>query len=148
MGQKFERINFCWLVPLTTSVILLIFFFYPLLMGRGITFHPLRGNISTPQERYLSSNGYLEISVAGGFKFVKHKNITLFLRRRDYDENKRVNVKVNINDKNIYLESFRSRNIKIVLDERVLKKHLYTGSNHLSVAVESPEFFTLRMSVD
>jgi hypothetical protein len=148
MGPKFQRINFCWLVPLTTLMILLTFLFYPLLLGKGTTIHPLRGNVSTPEERFLSSRGYLEISIAGGFKFGEDKNITLFLRRRDYVENKRVYVKVNINDKIVFIEPFHSRNIKIVLDEHVLKKHLYTGSNHLAIAMESPEFFTLRLSVD
>ena len=148
MGQKFERINFGLVMPLTTLIILLIFLFYPLLLGKGITVYPLRGNLSAPQERALSSNGYIEVSVAGGFKFSRDKKITLFLRRRDFDENKPVDVKIGINDTNIYKKSFLKRNIKIVLDEQLLKKHLYTGSNLLAIAMEAPEYFTLRMSVD
>jgi len=148
IGQKFERINFSLLVPLTTSIILLIFLFYPHLQGRGITVHPLRGNVSAPQERSLSSNGYIEVSIAGGFELGRDKNVTLFLRRRDFVENKPVDVKIGINDTNIYKESFLKRNIKIVLENERLKKHLYTGSNLLAIAMEAPEFFTLRISVD
>ena len=148
MGQKFGTIKFGLPAILTNSVILFIFLFYPLLVGRSITVNPLRGNVSTPQERFLSSNGYLEVSVAGGFKLGKDKNITLFLRRRDFVENQPVDVKIDINDTNIFKKSFYRRNIKIVLDEQLLKKHLYTGANLLAIAVEDPEFFTLRMSVD
>jgi hypothetical protein len=148
MGQKSKGVSFSLLLPLTTSIILLIFLFLPLLQGRGTTVYPLRGNVSAPQERVLSSNGYIEVSVAGGFQFGRDKSITLFLRRRDFIENKPVDVKIGINDKNIYKKSFLKRNIQIVLDEQLLKKHLYTGSNLLAIAVEAPEFFTLRMSVD
>jgi hypothetical protein len=148
MGQKFERINFGLLAPLTTSIILLVFLFYPPAQGRGITVHPLRGNVSAPQERSLSSNGYIEVSIAGGFELRKNKNVTLSLRRRDFVENKPVDVRIAINDTNIFEKSFHNRNIKIVLKNELLKKHLYAGSNLLAIALESPEFFTLRISVD
>jgi len=148
MGQKFGKIKFGLHVILTNSLILFIFLFYPLLVGRSITVNPLRGNVSTPQERFLSSNGYLEVSIAGGFKLGKDKNITLFLRRRDFVENQSVDIKIDINDTNIFKETFYKRNIKIVLDAPLLTKHLYTGSNLLAIAVEDPEFFTFRMSFD
>jgi hypothetical protein len=148
MGQKFGKLKFGLLATLTTPIILFIFLFYPLVVGKGIAVNPLRGNVSTPQERFLSSKGYLEVSVVGGFKFGKNKKITLILRRRDFIENKPVDVKIDINDTNIFKKSFDRRNIKIVLDEQLLKKHLYTGANLLAIAVEDPEFFTLRMSVD
>jgi hypothetical protein len=148
IGQKFDKIKFGLPALLTNSVILFVFLFYPLLVGKGIIINPLRGNVSAPQERFLSSKGYLEVSIAGGFKFGEDKNITLFLRRRDYVENQPADVKIDINDTNIFKKSFYRRNIKIVLDEQLLKKHLYTGSNLLAIAVEDPEFFTLRISVD
>lgn len=148
IGQKLGKTKFDLLVTLTPSIILFIFLFYPLVVGKGITVNPLRGNVSAPQERSLSSNGYIEVSIAGGFKFGKDKNITLFLRRRDFVESKPVDVKIDINDKNIFRKSFSKRYIKIVLDEQLLKKHLYIGANLLAIAVEDPEFFTLRLSVD
>lgn len=148
IGQKIGKIKFGLPAILANLVILFIFLFYPLLVGRDITVNPLRGNVSTHQERFLSSKGYLEVSIAGGFKLGKDKNITLFLRRRDFVENQPVDVKIDINDKNVLKKTFYRRNIKLVLDNQLLKKHLYSGANLLAIAMEDPEFFTLRISVD
>lgn len=132
---------------LISTFVFFIMLLYPYVSGRKYIINPLRGKISISQSGYIATNGHLEFSVGGNIKFRKDKELTLLLRRIEYEEDKPVRVKLNINEKIFFNKIFNKRRIKILIDANNLNKYFIIGSNFFEITLDKPEPFSLKLDM-
>jgi hypothetical protein len=140
--RRFMFMNF--LIPLFA---VLISISYPFISGKELVINPVRGHHSTSMtpSGYLTSMGYLEISVGGNFRSKNNKGLELLIRRHNYREDKPVTVKILINGKPYFSGIFHSQKITFMLDEASLKKYFYVGANDMEIELLDHETFSVRL---
>ena len=126
-------------------VVLFILIFQPFLSGREYIINPIRGNVSVSKSGYITSNGYVEVSIGGNFRFKRNKKIVLLLRRINYEKDKPVSIKIDINQKNLVNKVYNKRVLEIVIEDTFIDKYFYIGSNDLEVMLTEPEAFSLKI---
>ena len=131
-----------FLIPL---FVVLISIGYPFISGKELVLNPVRGHhsMSMTPSGYLTSMGYLEISVGGNFRGKNNKGLELLIRRHDYREDKPVKVKILINGKPYFSGIFHSRKITFMLNEASLKKYFYVGANDMEIELLEHEIFSI-----
>jgi hypothetical protein len=130
------------IVSVCTLIVLIVF---PLFSDPTYRISPIRKDIAQTTFGYESDNGYMELSVGGNFIFGKSQGLQLSIRRRDFEINKEVRLRIYINEKECFSRIFTARKILVDLDMVTLKKFCYTGSNYLEVELDTSEAFSLKI---
>ena len=140
--RRFMVMNF--LVPL---LVVSISIGYPFISGKKLILNPIRGHHRTSMTPpgYLTSMGYLELSIGGNFKWKNNKGLELLIRRHNYREGKPVKVNIMINSKPYFTGICHSRKITLRLDEAALQKHFYVGANNMEIELLDHEAFSVKL---
>lgn len=122
---------------------------YPSISGKEVIVNPIRGhqNRDITPAGYLTSMGYMEISLGGNFRYKDNKKLEILIRRHKYIEDKPVEIHISVNEKPCFSRIYNSRKIHIVLDEASLKKYFYVGANDMEIELLEHEVFSAKLDI-